>query len=215
MKTLGCLVAACAISAATTAVAEWEVSFYTGYQTAPHSGVTGEFGNGKPIDVSAGWEGRSFEAPPYYGLRATRWSGPWGFGAEFTHTKVYADDETLQKGELERLEFTDGLNALTVNAIRRWDRGAFTPYAGGGLGVAIPHVDVQEMGSSEKTFEYQLVGPAARAFAGVSYSFATNWAVFGEYQMTYSMVDAELDGGGSLETDIITNALNIGLSYRF
>jgi len=214
MKFIGTLTAL-TLAGTVAAGAEWELSFYSGYQTAPHSGVTGTFTDGSDIDVSAAWEGRSFDVPIYYGLRATRWVGAWGFGAEFTHTKVYADDETLADGGFQRLEFTDGLNALTLNALRRWEYGVLTPYAGGGVGVAVPHVDVRQAGSSDETFGYQLVGPAARAFAGVSYGFAQNWAVFGEYQMTYSMVDADLDGGGDLQTDIITNALNIGLSYRF
>jgi lipid A oxidase len=41
------------------------------------------------------------------------------------------------------------------------------------------------------------------------------WALFGEYQFTWSDDTADLDGGGSLETRIITNALNLGVSYRF
>jgi lipid A oxidase len=39
--------------------------------------------------------------------------------------------------------------------------------------------------------------------------------VFGEYKGTYSSNEAELSGGGSLETDIVTNAFNVGVSFRF
>jgi lipid A oxidase len=39
--------------------------------------------------------------------------------------------------------------------------------------------------------------------------------VFGEYQFTYSSNNVDLPEGGSLETDIKTNALNIGLTLKF
>ncbi len=200
---------------ATPALAEWEVSIYTGYQSAPHSGVEGE-ANGTPFDFTAAWEGRPFEAPPYYGLRVTYWhNADWGYGVELNHAKVYADDETLDDNGFTDLEFTDGINLLTVNGYRRWqdETRRWTPYVGAGVGLAIPHVDV-EIGASE-TFEYQITGPAVVWLGGVSYDVNDRWAVFGEYKGSFSMNEADLEGGGTLETDIVTNALNLGLTYKF
>ena len=99
--------------------------------------------------------------------------------------------------------------------MRRWPNqwGNVTPYVGGGLGIAVPHVDIESAGG--KTFGYQLTGPAVRWTAGASYDLNDQWAVFGEYQGTYSMNQIDLDSGGSLETDIITNALNLGVSFSF
>ena len=51
--------------------------------------------------------------------------------------------------------------------------------------------------------------------AGVSYPISERVSIFGEYQFTYSSNEADLDGGGSLETDIKTNAINVGLSLNF
>jgi lipid A oxidase len=199
------------------AAAEVELSAYGGFQSAPHSGVSI---SGSPSisddDFTAGWEGRSGDAPPYYGFRATWWrSATLGFGLEINHAKVYADDETLDASGLSRLEFSDGLNILTLNVFRRWPDalGAMTPYVGGGVGVAVPHVEVT--GGTSETFEYQLTGPAVAFVAGASYPISDRWAVFGEYKGTYSMNDADLDGGGSLETDIVTNAFNLGVSFDF
>lgn len=197
------------------AAAEWELSFYTGYQAAPHSDVDGDV-NGAPFSFNAGWEGKPFEAPPYYGFRATWWQNArLGYALDFNHTKVYADNETLRESGFDRLEFTDGLNIVTLNVFYRWPDAVrnFTPYVGAGLGVAIPHVDVQS--GDSRTFEYQLTGPAAQLVFGASYDLNDRWAVFGEYKGTYSQNEADLDGGGSLETDIITNALNIGLTFKF
>jgi lipid A oxidase len=199
------------------ASAEFELSVYTGWQTSPHSVVEGNDPNGVgDFDFTAAWEGRSGEAPPYYGFRGTWWrSETLGFGIEFNHAKVYADDETLRKAGFERLEFTDGLNLLTLNVFRRFPGTptSFTPYVGGGLGVSIPHVDVKTPGG--KTFEYQLTGPAVQWVAGVSYPLSETWSIFGEYKGSYSQNSADLDGGGKLETNIVTNALNLGISLNF
>lgn len=199
--------------------AETELSFYFGGQSSPHSVVTGtDPGNAvdETPDFTAKWEGRSFEAPIYYGWRATRWqSETFGWGAEFTHAKVYSDQETRDEGGFDVLELTDGINILTVNAYRRWPNqfGALTPYVGGGLGISIPHVEVESAGG--KTNGYQVTGAALRLTAGAKYAINETWGVFGEYQNTVSFNDMELDNGGALESRIITNALNIGISYSF
>jgi lipid A oxidase len=198
------------------AAADWQLSVYSGLQTAPHSTVSGT-SQGVDFDFTAGWEGNSFAPPPYYGFRLTRWAGGrWGIGGEFTHAKAYADDDTLSDSGFQVLEFTDGNNILTANVLRRWQgAGRITPYAGGGIGVALPHVEVQASPSAPLTFEYQLAGPAARAFVGVELPLGDRAGLFAEYQITASRIDADLDGGGSLRTTLVTNALNLGLSFRF
>ncbi len=205
---------------AAPAMAEMELSVYSGWQTAPHSRVTGDYpGTGAEFDALIGWEGRSFEMPPYYGVRGTWWKNEnLGFGLEFTHAKVYAPDDEKEAIGFSDLEFTDGLNILTVNAYQRWPgrwaEGALTPYVGGGVGVAVPHVDIDTT-TGEETYEFQLTGPAARLTAGMSYDLNDRFAVFGEYQFTYSINTVDLPEGGTLETDVKTNALNVGLSLKF
>ena len=194
----------------------FELSVYGGWQDAPHSRVYVDDPVIGTEDFLADWEGRSFEAPPYYGLRATWWqSETLGFGVDFTHSKVYPTDATLADNGYDTLEMTDGINILTANVYRRWP-GAFgqlTPYVGGGIGASIPHVEVEKNGSS--TFGYQVTGPAIAIIAGASYPINDQWAVFGEYKGTYSQNEAELDSGGTLQTDIVTNALNLGVSFNF
>lgn len=205
--------------AAQPASAEFALSLYSGFQSAPHSRVSGNDPAGAgPFSFGAGWEGRPFAAPPHYGLRATWWRDEnWGFGVDFNHTKVYADAATLTASGFQVLEFSDGLNNLTLNVTRRWTKPGrrWSPYVGAGLGVVIPHVEVQSQAGSPLTFEYQMAGPSAALNAGIEYSFNQHWAMFGEYKGTYSQVKADLTGGGSLKTNVITNALNIGLTYRF
>ena len=217
MRLTAPILALCGASVAVVpATAEVELSFYGGAQSAPHSDVFITGDPAYPAQTFIGWEGRSFDAPPYYGLRATIWqTESLGYGIDFTHAKVYPAEGELDGTAFETLEFTDGLNTLTVNAYRRWPGqwGNVTPYVGGGIGVAIPHVEVSN-GTTE-TYGYQLTGPAATWIAGASVPINEDWSVFGEYKGTYSQNTADLDGGGTLETDIITNAVNVGVSFSF
>ncbi|MFD0981829.1 outer membrane protein [Tropicimonas aquimaris] len=206
-----------AIAIALPAAAEIELSFYSGIQDAPHSRVKGDDGD-EDFNFLVDWEGNSGAMPPYYGFRATWWqSANIGYGLEFNHAKVYASDEDREEHGFADLELTDGLNLFTANVFYRWPgqwaSGRLTPYVGGGVGFAMPHVDV-ERGDSD-TFEYQVTGPAAIVVAGASWAFNESWSVFGEYKGSWSSHDIELDNGGRMETDIITNAFNIGVSYSF
>lgn len=199
------------------AQAEDQLSFYGGVQGSPHSGVTGNDPGGVgAIDFTAGWEGRSTDMPPYWGLRWTRWQNEtFGWGVDINHAKVYADDETLAESGFSHFELSDGLNIVTLNAWRRFPGNDLpvTPYVGAGIGLSIPHVEVTTPGG--KVAEYQITGPAVQWVAGASYSINDRWSVFGEYKGTYSMNEADLGSGGTLETDIITNAFNVGVSLGF
>ena len=196
------------------ALADVQLSFYGGLQSAEPSEVTVDGDTVLPNETNLlNWIGRSFDAPPYYGIRATVWdSSRFGYGLDFTHAKIYP--ETLPAG-YSRLEFTDGLNTLTLNAYRRWDDAfaGISPYVGGGLGMAIPHVEVSHSGS--ETAGYQITGPAATLLAGASYPINDEWSLFGEYKGTYSSNTGDLDGGGTVSTDVMTNALNLGVSFNF
>ena len=134
---------------------------------------------------------------------------------ELNHAKVYASDEDLEALGFTDLEFTDGINLLTVNYMRRFPDmfERWMPYVGAGAGLSIPHVDVSD--GTSTTFEYQITGPAVVWIAGASYPFNDTWSGFVEYKGSYSSNEADLEGGGTLETDIITNALNFGVSYNF
>ena len=202
--------------AASSASAEVELSFYGGLQGALPSDVT--IADDDVIADSQfeiDWEGRSFEAPPYYGIRVTNWQSPsFGYGLDFAHNKVYPEDGELPDG-FRRLEFTDGLNTLTANAYYRWQDalGQITPYVGGGIGVSIPHVEV--FAENSRTLGFQLTGPAATWIAGASMPISDNWSVFGEYKGTFSINEGDLDTGGTVSSDILTNAVNVGVSFSF
>ncbi len=202
----------------TLAQAEVELGLYGGLQGARPSDVT--FAGDRVVpdaDYTIAWEGKSLDTPLYYGLRATYWkSGTIGYGLDFTHAKVYPKDGELPAG-FDLLELSDGLNILTANVYRRWPggfhNGQVTPYVGAGLGVSVPYVEVEY--DDSVTGGYQYTGPAAALIAGVSYDLTDRWGLFAEYKATYSQNTGDLETGGTVKTDIVTNAINFGVSYTF
>ncbi|MEK1900398.1 MAG: lipid A oxidase, partial [Rhizobium sp.] len=53
------------------------------------------------------------------------------------------------------------------------------------------------------------------AQAGVDFRVTDNWSTFVEYKGTYSRVDVPIDSGDRLKTNIVTNAVNVGISYHW
>jgi len=199
------------LGVASPAKAETQLSFYSGGQSAPHSRIYDSvLGEG-----TVRWLGKSFgHHAPYYGIRATSWeSEKWGFGVQLYHAKVYAENQAVLG--YHALEFTHGLNLITANVFRRFpNAGRFTPYVGGGLGIAVPYVEIQRVGET-KTIGYQLAGPAVIHVTGISYELNDKWELFAEYEGSYSINKAKVNAGGTLSTNIVTNALNLGVSYSF
>lgn len=213
---------------ATPAAAEIELSFYLGAQGVSESNMSGVLPGGAGVARGMNWEGKPFEAPIYYGARAMWWTqNQIGFGIEGTHTKAYASAADLAFLGLGRFELSDGHNIITANIMKRWpgafNLGSLTPYAGAGVGVAIPHVDAQVLGVANRTYDYEVTGPAVRGIFGVKYDLNEKWAVFGEYQFTWSDNDITIDPNiavpgqtpGQFNTEIVTHALNFGISYSF
>ena len=204
-----------------TAKTTFEV--YGGYQTSPHSVVNGEYQLGLTEDelvkfkVTAGWKGKSFSMPPYYGVRFTRWNLQSGWGLDFTHSKAYAEPTTLNEANLQLMQFTDGLNNVTVH--RQINsllvRNKYQTYYGYGIGVIVPHVEFQAENSLRRTFGYQVGGPTVAFNGGFKVPTVGNKFVFAEYKFTASWLDVDLNGGGNLQTRILTNALNIGFGLKF
>lgn len=215
---------------AAPAAAELELSFYLGTQSA-HSGTDSVRlpGSATAVRRDIDWRVKPFDNPLYYGGRATWWTqSDFGFGIEGTHAKAIASASDRAALGVDKLEFTDGHNIFTANVMKRFPGAVaklerFTPYVGAGVGVAIPHVDVQVTGASGRTYDFEATGPALRGIAGVKYALNDKWALFGEYQVTWSDNDATIDpdpavpgqSSGKLKTELVTHAFNFGISYSF
>ena len=112
------------------------------------------------------------------------------------------------------VEFTDGANPWTIMTMRRFETmGGYRPYAGLGVGISLPHVE-EERNGGVKTFGYQYGGPVLVGTGGVSYDLNDKWRLNTELQVHYLKLDVRV-AGGRLKTNLVTNAINIGASYRF
>ena len=214
-----CLIFSCLVNASKS-YGDVSLELYGGYQSSPHSIVTGNYNiinNSEPFEFTTGWVGKSFSMPPYYGIRLTNWFDHIGWGLEFTHSKAYADQETLTEIDFDRLEFSDGLNNLIFHRQHQlYDlKDNFLPYFGYGVGVVVPHVEFQRNESSPLTFEYQLGGPSISFNGGLKYHLMGNRFFFSEYRFTSSWLNLDLEGGGKIKTRLFTNALNMGFGYNF
>ena len=221
------IAASAAAMIAAPATAEMELSLYLGVQSVQDSTISGTLPGGAAVNRSVDWQGKPLEKPFYYGARGTWWTANnLGFGLELTHAKAYADAASMAALGVSSLELSDGHNIITANVMKRWP-GAFaktpkfTPYVGAGLGIAMPHVDVTpNAAGSVRTFGYETTGLAARGIAGVKYDLNQDWALFGEYQVTWSDNDLTVDAPvgtapGKLSTELVTHAVNFGVSYSF
>ena len=129
------------------------------------------------------------------------------------------DGETPPQSEavsatLGRLEFTHGYNLLTLNLVRGGgsENARMVPYAGAGLGIAVPHVEVQRAGAPRetRTYEYQIAGPAVQILAGVEWRFGRRRSVFVEYKLSCAAISGALTGGGTVGTKLCTHQFLAG-----
>jgi lipid A oxidase len=215
----GCLIAL----APTGALAEFQISVYGGGNLASDGDVTL---TSAAISGTFGVEwlgGNSFDLKePYYGVRGTYWFTDfgmprWGAAIDFTHATVEADlGDPVVGAAFQTLEFTNGINSLTLNALYRMPvANRFTVYAGVGAGASIPHVEVETIPYTTKTYEFQLAGPVVAGLVGASFDVGWGFSVFGEYKATYSWNEADLVGGGSLDAEVLVHHFSAGLSYTF
>lgn len=163
------------------------------------------------------WRGKPFDDPIYYGVRVAKWFHESSYGTmlDFMHSKAYAPlDQNVElsgskNGEpvtpsakiedvFHHLEFTHGHNLLTLNLLRRLPSfgSLINPYIGGGVGIALPHTEVQMKGVPGRTYAYQYAGPAAQLVFGIEIR-VPRLSYFVEYKFTtadYSVPLPNFDG---------------------
>jgi lipid A oxidase len=220
----------------TLASAEFQIGIYGGWNDSFDSDVTLVQPNGTNLTLyDVPWDGKSFESPPYWGVRGIYWldmNPSWGVMVDYNHAKIYSELGATVKvsgtrngvalngkdrvsNTFDILEFTDGLNEIYLGGTYRWQHERWTPYVGLGVGLSFPHVEIRRTGSSIRTFEYQVTGVAVEGLVGLEYRITPRVSAFGDYKLSFSSNDADVKGGGTLETDVWTNHFILGLSYRF
>ena len=171
-----------------------QIAVFGGWNDSFDSDITLKQPNGTNMTLhDVPWDGVSFEAPPYWGIRGTWWlaNNPnWGLMFDYIHAKVVADKGAVVSVSGRRdgtaiaptdkvgntfqvMEFTDGLNEFFFGAQYRWPHERWTPYVGFGVGPSVPHVEVRRPGVGQPyTFEYQLAGVDVEGLVGIEYRSA-------------------------------------------
>ena len=151
---------------------------YGGYNTSFDSDVKVKRGGTAITYSDVSWDGASFEMPPYWGVRRGYWFdgqyANFGMMLDYSHAKVKAGlSGTAIGADFSHFEFTDGLNLLTLNGLYRLPlTETFTPYAGLGAGISVPHAETTARSGGAfdgmpKTFDYKLGGPMVQAQIGI------------------------------------------------
>ena len=145
------------------------------------------------------WDGNSFGAPPYWGLRGTYWfnNAPnWGFMVDYHHAKVIADQGAVVSvsgtrdgipvgpkdrvgNTFETMEFTDGLNELFFGGQYRWILPGGRPMWAwaSALPSRMSRFAERLARPNPRTFDYQFDGVTVEGLVGVEYHFGPR--VFG------------------------------------
>ncbi len=244
-RILSALAVASVATVGTASVARadtWGISVYGGWNGSFNSDVnfTGPSTNWTVRNVP--WDGLSFTftgAAPYYGARLSYWPTAmpgWAFALDYTHAKVQASRNATvsYSGEInggsvsgsgtvsslfDVLEFTDGLNIVTLNALYKLPSfGMVHPYVGAGAGINIPHVEVTGNGGSvpfARTFDYEFGGLALQALVGAEVAINKRLALFGEYKLNWAGVNSPLNGGYRIHTNVVTNHILAGVTLKF
>lgn len=161
------------------------------------------------------WRGEPFIDPIYYGVRVVRWFGEGRTGSmlDFTHSKAIAElqNDVKFKGLIngteapeeakklndvfKRLEFSHGHNMLTLNGLLRLAdlHPRLSPYIGLGVGVNLPHTEIQLQTDKKRTYEYQYAGPVLQALVGLEFRLP-RMSYFVEYKFSFASYDAPLTG---------------------
>jgi lipid A oxidase len=225
------------------AKAELSLAFFAGKSFTDDGDLTLKQGNTHLDFKNVSWDDHSFDTPIYYGMRVGYWfdSHPnWGFSVDFNHMKNYLDYAATVpvsgvrggvavngrepiSNTIEDFNMSHGLNTLTFNAQYRWFPagvrddsllGRIQLYAGLGAGFSIPHVEAKVNGI--ETYEYQWgAGPVINGLLGFNVDIYRFVSGFVEYKLTYADVEAELKGGGSINTETVNHQIIFGLAGHF
>jgi lipid A oxidase len=226
--------------------AEFVLSAFSGVSSAFDSDLHLHENNGNDLTFhDASYKTRDFESPQYYGGRLTYFlsrESHWGFGVEFFHSKIYLDTgksyqvtgtrngapvNGTEPGSNTFYDFncSHGLNYLTADTFYRFFLGQpdtflhrFQPYLGAGVGITIPHVEV-ELANQPRFEEYQFGGLGVQGIAGLSFSITKHIQLFSEYKFTYADLDkltfSNGETSGTISLDSMANHFVFGASYRF
>ena len=215
-----------------------QIGLYGGGNSTPLADVFLKQPNGTDMVLkNVPWTGEPFNDPPFYGVRGIYWLPAMpalGAMIDFTHAKSISlrkhevDQTGTRDGEpvppreaveatFTKLEYSHGLNFLTLNAVYRfkgWYQ-RFLPYIGAGAGLVIPHTEIARKGVARQdwTYRYEVTGPGFQGFAGLELRLfpARRYAIFAEYKAGYAINSTELLEGGTVKTNLWAHQAILGV----
>jgi hypothetical protein len=143
-----------------------------------------------PIELDADYEGRGFETPLYYSLRA----GRSGWELELVHQKLFLEN---RPPEVQRFDVSHGFNLVTVN--RAWERPRFVWRIGAGAVIAHPENEVRgrELDPADTNLSggYHLAGPVIQAGIEKRFEVGRRWLLGVEGKASAARAEVPVAGG--------------------
>ncbi|MGI9383715.1 MAG: hypothetical protein ACR2PO_11220 [Methyloligellaceae bacterium] len=222
------------------AESEIQAGLYLGGSISPPSDVRLKAPDGTDMTLKkVKWKAESLVPAIYYGVRGIDWNERFprlGGMVDFTHAKATAirSQNVEQAGTREgkavppkepitktfrKLEFTHGLNFITLNGVVRFSgwRRRTIPYLGLGLGFMIPHAEIWRAGRprDRRVIEARVTGLAYQVFAGVEWKIfvSDRYSALTEYKLTYTTNDVTTRDDDQVTANIWVHGLNVGV-YR-
>jgi hypothetical protein len=211
----GVLASGASVPSATAAEgAAWRLSLSLGASHSFASTLTLEQEGFERIRTLARWNSRSFEMPPYYGARVSRWSGRHAWSVAFIHDKLYLDNPPPK---VQQFSISHGLNLLTVE--HGWRFGEWLLWCGGGVVLAHPENTVRNLSlpgdeSGMLGGGYNVTGPTIGLALGRRFIVSRGLAIVGEARATASRVEVPIARGrASMNTSAVHALLGAEVSF--
>lgn len=199
--TIALLLAAAPVSA------QWTFQVYVGDAVNLETSLEIRQEGSPPIELDAEYEGRGFETPLYYSLRA----GRSGWELELVHQKLFLEN---RPPEVQRFDISHGFNLVTVN--RAWERPRFVWRIGAGAVIAHPENEVRgrELDPADTNLSggYHLAGPVIQAGIEKRFEVGRRWLLGVEAKASAARAEVPVAGG---EAEVPNAALHLLAGFGF
>jgi hypothetical protein len=205
--------AALAVAAPARAQESWALEGYLGAAWNLPTPLSIHQTGQDDIKLTAHYETRPFEQPPYYAWRLGRWTKDRAWEFEFIHHKLFLDNPP---DEVQHFEVTHGFNLLMVN--RAWVRKKTIWRWGGGVVLAHPESRVRGAeppeGGGIRGRGYHLTGPVVQGSIGRRFALTDNLFFAIEAKLTAAYARLPVDDGHASAPNLALHGL-FGLGYAF
>jgi hypothetical protein len=201
--------AASAFSGGAAAADHWSVEAYGGnaYNFRNRLSISQEGSSSQSVDAK--YETRGLRAPPYYLLRAARWTGNAAWEISQIHHKLYLTNPPPGVGDVS---ISHGFNILTIN--RAYRAGDWTYRFG--AGPVITHAEATINGTKYDG-PYKLSGAALLAGGGWRLYVSNATYISIEALFTVARATPTLPGPPNAQLGVTSSAIHaaLGLGHDF